>query len=133
MKPIIKIIYNGNGSVIEMSLKGKTFEEMVEKELLDKRYSKIVSSPIQLYITIVLNPNDNELNDSFQQNGKVHVKVSSDLIGDGDIYSLQLGLSRLKVPDGVDRILAIIDKRCLTSGSATLDCLVWYQLFGQYK
>lgn len=111
MKPIIKIIYNGNGSVIEMSLKGKSFEEMVEKELLDKRYSKIVSSPIQLYITIVLNPNDNELNDSFQQNGKVHVKVSSDLIGDGDIYSLQLGLSRLKVPDGVDRILAIIDNQ----------------------
>lgn len=119
MKPIIKIIYNGNGSVIDLSLKGKNFEKMVEKELTDKRYAKIVSSPIQLYLTLVLNPNDTELGDSYQQNGKVYVKVSPNLVGDGDIYSLQLGLSRLNIPDGVNRILVIIGNRELEKNIST--------------
>lgn len=111
MKPIVQIIYNGNGSVIDMSLKGKDFEVTVKKELADKRYERIASAPIQLYITLILNPNDKDIESAYQQNGNVYVKVSSDLEGDGDIYSLQLGLSRLRAPEGIERVLVIIDNK----------------------
>ncbi len=108
MKPIVQLIYNGTGSLIDLSLKGKEFQNVIEKELKDKRYEKIVSSPIQLYVTLVLNPSKEDLTDSYQQNGSVYVKVAPSLQGDSNIYSLQLGLSRLQSPDGVDNILVII-------------------------
>lgn len=109
MKPIVQLIYNGTGSLIDLSLKGKEFQNVIEKELKNKRYEKIVSSPIQLYITLVLNPSKDDLIDSYQQNGSVYVKVAPSLHGDSNIYSLQLGLSRLQSPDGVDNILVIIN------------------------
>lgn len=108
MKPIVQLIYNGTGSLIDLSLKGKEFQNVIEKELKDKRYEKIVSSPIQLYVTLVLNPSKEDLTDSYQQNGSVYVKVAPSLQGDSNIYSLQLGLSRLQSPDGVDNILVVI-------------------------
>lgn len=108
MKPIVQLIYNGTGSLIDLSLKGKNFQNVIEKELKDKRYEKIISSPIQLYVTLVLNPSKEDLTDSYQQNGSVYVKVAPSLQGDSNIYSLQLGLSRLQSPDGVDNILVII-------------------------
>ena len=108
MKPIVQLIYNGTGSLIDLSLKGKNFQNVIEKELKDKRYEKIISSPIQLYVTLVLNPSKEDLTDSYQQNGSVYVKVAPSLQGDSNIYSLQLGLSRLQSPDGVDNILVVI-------------------------
>lgn len=108
MKPIVQIVYNGNGSVIDMSLKAKDFEEQLKKELNNKRYSRIVSSPIQLYFDLIINPNPEALVDAFQQNGVVFVKISKELEGDGDVYSLQLGLSRLTAPEGVEKILVLI-------------------------
>lgn len=111
MKPIVQIVYNGNGSIIDMSLKGQSFEKKIEKELADKRYARIVSSPLQLYITLILNPSDKEMEMAYQQNGEVFILVSSDLKGDSDIYSLQLGLSRLRVPEGVERILINISNQ----------------------
>lgn len=108
MKPIVQLIYNGTGSLIDLSLKGKNFQNVIEKELKDKRYEKIISSPIQLYVTLVLNPSKEDLTDSYHQNGSVYVKVAPSLQGDSNIYSLQLGLSRLQSPDGVDNILVVI-------------------------
>lgn len=108
MKPIVQLIYNGTGSLIDLSLKGKNFQNVIEKEFKDKRYEKIISSPIQLYVTLVLNPSKEDLTDSYQQNGSVYVKVAPSLQGDSNIYSLQLGLSRLQSPDGVDNILVVI-------------------------
>jgi hypothetical protein len=96
MKPIVQLIYNGTGSLIDLSLKGKNFQNVIEKELKDKRYEKIISSPIQLYVTLVLNPSKEDLTDSYQQNGSVYVKFAPSLQGDSNIYSLQLGLIRLK-------------------------------------
>ena len=118
MKPIIQIIYKGSGDVIESSLKGKRFEEQIVKELLDKRYSKIMDSPVQLYLTLVMNPESNDLTNAYQQNGKVYVKVSSELEGDSDVYTLQLGLSRLLIPEGVKSILIIISSQQLKEGSS---------------
>ena len=85
MKPIVQIVYNGNGSVIDMSLKAKDFEEQLKKELNNKRYSRIVSSPIQLYFDLIINPNPEALVDAFQQNGVVFVKISKELEGDGRV------------------------------------------------
>ena len=45
---------------------------------------------------------------TLQLNGSVYVKVLPELEGDKDIYSLQLGLSRLQVPKGIDKSLIII-------------------------
>lgn len=108
MKPIIQFIYKGSGSIIDSSLKGQSFKDLIEKELKDKRYANIVNSPIQLYLTLIINPDDINLSDSYQQNGSVYVKVLPELEGDKDIYSLQLGLSRLQVPKGIDKSLIII-------------------------
>lgn len=108
MKPIIQFVYKGSGSVIDSSLKGQTFKEQIEKELKEKRYAKIINSPIQLYFTLIVNPDEISLSDSYQQNGNVYVKVLPELDGDKDIYSLQLGLSRLQNPEGIDKSLIII-------------------------
>lgn len=108
MKPIIQFIYKGSGSIIDSSLKGQSFKDLIENELKDKRYANIVNSPIQLYLTLIINPDDINLSDSYQQNGSVYVKVLPELEGDKDIYSLQLGLSRLQVPKGIDKSLIII-------------------------
>lgn len=108
MKPIIQFIYKGNGSVVDASLKGEIFKEQIEKELKEKRYTKIVNSPIQLYLTLVFNPDETSLSDSYQQNGSVYVKVSPELDGDKEVYYLQLGLSRLQNPKGIDKSLIII-------------------------
>lgn len=108
MKPIIQFVYKGSGSVIDSSLKGQIFKEQIEKELKEKRYAKIVNSPIQLYFTLIVNPDEISLSDSYQQNGSVYVKVLPELDGDKDIYSLQLGLSRLQNPEGIDKSLIII-------------------------
>lgn len=111
MKPIIKIVYNGAGALIDMSLKGKEFQSVVEKKLTDKRYEKIISCPLQLYITLTLNPSTEILTKAYQQDGGVYVEVSPSLQGDGNIYSLQLGLSRIKPPEGVENVLIHIDDR----------------------
>lgn len=108
MKPIIQFVYKGSGSVIDSSLKGQIIKEQIEKELKEKRYAKIVNSPIQLYFTLIVNPDEISLSDSYQQNGSVYVKVLPELDGDKDIYSLQLGLSRLQNPEGIDKSLIII-------------------------
>lgn len=108
MKPIIQFVYKGSGSVIDSSLKGQTFKEQIEKELKEKRYAKIINSPIQLYFTLIVNPDEISLSNSYQQNGNVYVKVLPELDGDKDIYSLQLGLSRLQNPEGIDKSLIII-------------------------
>ncbi|MDO4160943.1 MAG: AAA family ATPase [Prevotellaceae bacterium] len=108
MKPIIQFVCKGSGSIIDTSLKGQIFKEQIEKELKEKRYANIVNSPIQLYLTLIVNPDETSLSDSYQQNGSVYVKVLPELEGDKDIYSLQLGLSRLGNPEGIDKSLIII-------------------------
>lgn len=108
MKPIIQFVCKGSGSIIDTSLKGQIFKEQIEKELKEKRYANIVNSPIQLYLTLIVNPDETSLSDSYQQNGSVYVKVLPELVGDKDIYSLQLGLSRLGNPEGIDKSLIII-------------------------
>ena len=109
MKPIVKQIYNSEGSLIDLSLKGKEFQGVIEKELNDKRYQRIISCPLQLYITLTLNPSKESLATAYQQNDGVYVEVSPSLQGDSDIYSLQLGLSRIKPPEGIENILIRID------------------------
>lgn len=111
MKPITKIIYNGNGSIIDLSLKGKELLELVDKELDSKRFSRIVSSPVQLYVTFFINPDEKKLDKTYQQNGIVYVKVSESLAGDKDIYSLQLAFSRLKAPEGINKVLIYIGEK----------------------
>lgn len=108
MKPIIQFVCKGSGSIIDTSLKGQIFKEQIEKELKEKRYANIVNSPIQLYLTLIVNPDETSLSDSYQQNGSVYVKVLPELEGDKDIYSLQLGLSRLGNPEGINKSLIII-------------------------
>lgn len=108
MKPIIQFVCKGSGSIIDTSLKGQIFKEQIEKELKEKRYANIVNSPIQLYLTLIVNPDETSLSGSYQQNGSVYVKVLPELEGDKDIYSLQLGLSRLGNPEGIDKSLIII-------------------------
>lgn len=108
MKPIIQFVCKGSGSIIDTSFKGQIFKEQIEKELKEKRYANIVNSPIQLYLTLIVNPDETSLSDSYQQNGSVYVKVLPELEGDKDIYSLQLGLSRLGNPEGIDKSLIII-------------------------
>ena len=108
MKPIIQFVCKGSGSIIDTSLKGQIFKEQIGKELKEKRYANIVNSPIQLYLTLIVNPDETSLSDSYQQNGSVYVKVLPELEGDKDIYSLQLGLSRLGNPEGIDKSLIII-------------------------
>ena len=108
MKPIIQFVCKGSGSIIDTSLKGQIFKEQIGKELKEKRYANIVNSPIQLYLTLIVNPDETSLSDSYQQNGSVYVKVLPELEGDKDIYSLQLGLSRLCNPEGIDKSLIII-------------------------
>lgn len=105
MKPIIQFIHNGSGSIIDSSLKGEIIKQNIEKELKEKRYSRIISSPVQIYITLIVHPEESTLSDSYQQNGRVYVKVLPDLAGDKDVYSLQLGLSRITIPEEFDRIL----------------------------
>lgn len=108
MTPIIQFIHKGSGSVIESAYNGQAFKEQVVKEFKEKRYARIIKSPIQIFVTIIVNPDVESLSDSYSQNGCVYVKVSSELDGDKDIYSLQLGLSRLKGTEGSDKILIII-------------------------
>lgn len=111
MKPIIQFVYNGSGSIIDSSLKGQTLKDKIEKELKDKRYSNIVNSPIQLYFTLIINPSENNLLGAYQQNGKTYVKLAPELEGDRDIYTLQLGLSRLQIPVEIEKVLFLIGTR----------------------
>ena len=64
MKPKIKIINRDSNSVIASSYQSKQLAEIVDKELSNKYYSKLIESPLQLYLTLVVNPADEELNDS---------------------------------------------------------------------
>lgn len=108
MKPIVNLIYNASGSIIDSSIKGQDYVKQIEKELTNKRYDKIVKSPIQLYLTLNINPDETSLKDSYQQNDSVYVKVLPELEGDRDIYSLQLGLSLMQAPEGIEKLLILI-------------------------
>lgn len=108
MKPKIKIINRDTNSVIASSYQSKQLAEIVDKELSNKYYSKLVESPLQLYLTLVVHPTDEELNDSYKQRDCVFIKSSSDLDGDTDIYALKLCLSKLSFPKEIGIILIVV-------------------------
>lgn len=108
MKPKIKIINRDSNSVIASSYQSKQLAEIVDKELSNKYYSKLIESPLQLYLTLVVNPTDEELNDSYTQRDYVFIKSSSELEGDSDIYALNLCLSKLSFPKEIGNILIVV-------------------------
>lgn len=108
MKPKIKIINRDSNSVIASSYQSKQLAEIVDKELSNKYYSKLIESPLQLYLTLVVNPTDEELNDSYKQRDYVFIKSSSELEGDSDIYALNLCLSKLSFPKEIGNILIVV-------------------------
>ena len=108
MKPKIKIINRDSNSVIASSYQSKQLAEIVDKELSNKYYSKLIESPLQLYLTLVVNPTDEELNDSYKQRDYVFNKSSSELEGDSDIYALNLCLSKLSFPKEIGNILIVV-------------------------
>lgn len=108
MKPKIKIINRDSNSVIASSYQSKQLAEIVDKELSNKYYSKLIESPLQLYLTLVVNPADEELNDSYKQRDYVFIKSSSELEGDSDIYALNLCLSKLSFPKEIGNILIVV-------------------------
>lgn len=108
MKPKIKIINRDSNSVIASSYQSKQLAEIVDKELSNKYYSKLIESPLQLYLTLVVNPTDEELNDSYKQRDYVFIKSSSELEGDSDIYALNLCLSKLSFPKDIGNILIVV-------------------------
>lgn len=108
MKPKIKIINRDSNSVIASSYQSKQLAEIVDKEFSNKYYSKLIESPLQLYLTLVVNPADEELNDSYKQRDYVFIKSSSELEGDSDIYALNLCLSKLSFPKEIGNILIVV-------------------------
>lgn len=110
MKPIVRVFFRNTNSVIKSSVKAESVAKQFEKILSDKDFVSIIESPVQLYMTIIINPNEIDLDESYQQNGKVYVKALSELDNDRDIYSLKLRLSRI-VFDGIESALIVISSK----------------------
>lgn len=110
MKPIVRVIFRNTNSVIESSIKAESVAKQFEKFLSDKDFVSIIESPVQLYMTIIINPDEADLDESYQQNGKVFVKALSELDNDRDIYSLKFRLSQI-VFDGIESALIVISSK----------------------
>ena len=118
MKPIVKVFINNTNSIIASSIKAESVSKQFEKTLLEKEFVNIIQSPIQLYMTIIVNPYETDLEGSYQQNGKVYVKSLSDLDGDRDIYLLKLRLSRIIFDDIESALIVISSKGIVNQGNS---------------
>lgn len=118
MKPIIKSICDDiSGSVFQTSLKISELEKAVLNFFEKKEFANILSSNIQLYITLFVSTT----NQSVEKN--IHVEVSEELEGDHDIYALQCTITNLKLVDGISscRILIGTKEYCINNKKETSD------------
>lgn len=107
MKPIVRVLIRNTNSAIESSIKAEGIVKQFEKALSGKEFASIIDSPIQLYMTIIVNPNETDLEGSYQQNGKVYIKALSELDNDRDIYTLKFRLSRIEFDDVKTALIVI--------------------------
>lgn len=107
MKPIINFIYNRIDSGIDASKMEQKINVQIEKELKDNRYSNLVNSLTQVYITVVINPEEIALQSAYHQNNYSYVIVDPAIEEQDGVYLLQLGLSRITINNNC-KILMVI-------------------------
>lgn len=107
MKPIISYIYNRINSAIDAPQLEKKITKQIEVELRDSRYSDLVNSPVQLYITVIINPEEKVLYSAYHQNNCTYVRVDPAIEEQEGVYSLQLGLSRITLTNNYKFLMVI--------------------------
>lgn len=111
MKPKIKILNRSTNAIVESANQSKRLAEIVNEELSNKYYSKLIDSPLQLHLTLIVNPTEEDLNDAYKSQEYLYVKSSSNLDGDRDIYTLKLCLGKLSFPKEFGYILIVVSTK----------------------